>query len=186
MDRVIQWMLANKDLITSWTAIFAVLASAVSFTIAAINMMMQRKHNRKSVLPIGHISVGDYENQIFVRIWNYGIGPMLIKRVVVAGEGGVKQEAAIIDLMPKLPGEYHWSTFVGNISDRTIPAADHISLILLEGDEDNGEFVAAREMVRRALSRLTVTVEYKDVYGNNMPAAIRNLEWFGRHWAQDS
>ena len=91
MNSGFQWVVANKDLITSWTAIFAVLASAVSFTIAAINMMMQRKHNRKSVLPIGHISVGDYENQIFVRLWNYGIGPMIIKRVVVVKEGDVEQ-----------------------------------------------------------------------------------------------
>src|SRR5262249_33667018 len=178
-----QWIETNKDLITSWTAILAVFASAVSFTIAAINMMMQRRHNRKSVLPIGHVAVGDYENQIFVRLWNYGVGPMIIKKVVVTKQGHVEKPLpAIISFMQELPGKCHWSTFVEDISDRAIPVKDHISLIVLEGDEGNSDFVVARELVRKALSGLIIKVEYQDVYGENMQPAIRSLEWFGRHW----
>jgi hypothetical protein len=187
MNDLFQWMETNKDLITSWTAILAVLASAASFIIAAVSMRVQRIHNRESVLPIGNVGAGDYENEIFVRIWNYGVGPMIIKKVVVERKGDVEQpRPAIVDFMPKLPGNYLWSTFVRDISDRAIPATDHISLISLEGDEGNRDFVAARETVRKALSGLTVKVEYEDVYGENMPPAVRSLEWFGRHWAQDS
>jgi hypothetical protein len=176
MHDVSQWMAANKDLITSWTAILAILTSV---TIAAINMTMQRRHNRKSVLPIGHVSVGDYNNQIFVRLWNYGVGPMIIKRVVVAREGEQKKPS-IIGFMPKLPDDFPWSTFVGDISNRVIPGNDNIPLILLEGDEKNRDFVAVRQMVREILSGLTIKVEYKNVYGENMPPAVRNLDWFGR------
>jgi hypothetical protein len=185
MGTVFQWMVENKDLITSWTAIFAVVASAASFGIAALNMRMQRRHNRKSVLPIGHVTVGDYENQLFVRVWNYGVGPMIIKKMIVEGEDGADQKLpGIVDLMPELPGKCAWSTFVRNISDRAIPANDHITLILLEGGEDDSDFVAARQMVRKALSGLTVKIEYKDIYGETMPPAVRNLKWFGRHWSQ--
>jgi hypothetical protein len=187
MNSAFQWMATNKDLITSWTAILAVFASAASFAIAALSMRVQRSHNRKSVLPMGSVTVGDYENQLFVRVWNYGVGPMIIEKLVIEREDGADQRVpGIIDLMPTLPGKCRWSTFVREISDRAIPANDHITLILLEGDEDDRDFVAARQMVRKILSGLTVKVEYKDVYGETMPPAVRNLKWFGRHWTEDS
>src|SRR5580704_2616478 len=115
MNSAFQWMATNKDLITSWTAILAVFASAASFAIAALSMRMQRSHNRKSVLPMGSVTVGDYENQLFVRVWNYGVGPMIIEKLVIEQDGADQQVSGLIDLMPKLPGKCLWSTFVRDI-----------------------------------------------------------------------
>ena len=167
--------------VTAWTSIFALFFSTVSIIVAIANMRMQRRHNRKSVLPIGHISVGDYENQIFVSVRNHGVGPMVVKKVVVAKEGDAEQQRALIHFMPELPGQCLWTHFVDDISGRAIPAGEYISFVSLEGDQDDKDFVEARQVVRKALSELSVKVEYENIYGEKMPVASRNLNWFGRH-----
>ena len=73
MQEFISILSANDKLVTSWTAILAVFISLISIIITVVNVAMQRAHNRKSVLPIGSLSLGDYENQIFVRLRNDGV-----------------------------------------------------------------------------------------------------------------
>jgi hypothetical protein len=142
---------------------------------------MQIRHNRKSVLPIGHISVGDYENKLFVRLWNHGVGPMIVENVqVTITETGQQISDRIIGAMPELPGDYPWTNFVGNISGRAISAKDSIILIQLDGDPDNDAFNKIRTEVRKALAPLSVKVEYKNIYDQGMPAR-RDLNWFARN-----
>jgi hypothetical protein len=181
MHDMISFLSANDKLVTTWTAIAALFVSFLSIVIAIVNMTMQRAHNRKSVLPIGHLSVEDYENRISVRLRNDGVGPLIVeKAIVTAGGDGAQAGAAIIDFMPELPSGCLWSTFVGDISGRAITAEGGITLISLEGDQKEKGFVAAKRMTREALSALTVKVEYKNIYGETMPPAIRSLNWFGR------
>lgn len=143
---------------------------------------MQRAHNRKSVLPIGHFSVGDYENQIFVHLRNDGVGPMIIEKLTVEKGGNSEQaKSAIIEFMPELPGGYLWSNFVEDISGRALSAEKNIVLISLEGDQEEKGFIAAKQIVRKALSDLAVKVEYKNIYGEEMPPVSRSLRWFARH-----
>jgi hypothetical protein len=179
MSEIVSFLSANDKLVTAWTAIAALFVSVVSIIIAIVNMTMQRAHNKKSVLPIGHISLGDYENQISVRVRNDGVGPMIIERVMVTGEGE-RTASAVMDFMPELPSGYLWRSFVGDISGRAIPAEGNIILISLEGDQDDKGFIAARRMTREALSRLSIKVNYRNIYGETMPPASRSLSWFGR------
>ena len=83
MDDVILFLSEHDKLVTSWTAILAVFISLVSVFIALINFAMQRADNRKALLPIGNLSLGDYENHIFVRLRNDGVGPMIVDHIVV-------------------------------------------------------------------------------------------------------
>jgi hypothetical protein len=178
---IISFLSDNDKLVTAWTAIAALFVSIVSIVIAIVNMAMQRAHNRKSVLPIGHITVGDYENEISVRLRNDGVGPLIVEKVaVMRGADSERAESAIIEFMPELPGGHLWSTFVGNISGRAISAEDRITLILLEGNQKDERFNAAKRSVRKALSDLTVRVEYRNIYGEKMPSVSRSLNWFGR------
>jgi hypothetical protein len=105
---------------------------------------------RQQVLPIGHIGVGDYENKLYVRLWNHGVGPMIVERMRITETKTEKQVSnAIIDAMPKLPNDYAWTNFVEDISGRAIAARDSIMLIQLEGDPSNDGFKEIRNQVRR-------------------------------------
>jgi hypothetical protein len=107
---------------------------------------------------------------------------MIVESLVVARtDKNEPTGKALIDFMPELPSGHDWSTFVHDIAGRAISAEDYITLILLEGDPNDDVFVAMRRDVRRSLSNLSVTVEYKNVYSERMPSASRHLRWFGRH-----
>lgn len=58
-------------------------------------------------------------------------------------------------------------------------------IIELNGDEDDMTCAAFRDQVRRAISALTITVEYKDIYGRSISNKVRDLKWFGRHFDGD-
>ena len=183
MQEFISLLSANEKLVTSWTAILAVFISLVSIVVAVVNIAMQRAHNRKSVLPIGNLSLGDYENQIFVRLRNDGVGPMIIDNISVQQiETGKEIGSALIDLMPK---GLAWTTFVKDISGRAFAASKDIDLILFEGDPNKPQFIDARQRVREALSKLRVKVHYHSIYGDEM-VAERPLDWFGRHAKNDA
>jgi hypothetical protein len=182
MHDMISFLSTNDKLVTAWTAIAALFVSIISIVVAVVNMTMQRAHNRKGVLPIGHISVADYENQLSVRLRNDGVGPMVVKKATVMKGGDSQQtKLAIIEFMPELPNGILWSIFVGDISGRAVSAEDKIILISLEGDQEDAGFIAARRMIREALSDLTIKVEYENIYGERMPPVSRRLDWFARH-----
>jgi hypothetical protein len=177
VQEVISLLSANDKLVTSWTAILAVFISLVSIIITVVNVAMQRAHNRKSVLPIGTLSLGDYENQIFVRLRNDGVGPMIIDNISVHQIENEKEiGSTLIDLMPK---GVVWRTFVRDISGRAFAASKDIDLILFEGDSDDARFIDGRQRIREALSNLRVKVHYHSIYGEKL-VAERALDWFGR------
>ena len=86
---VVAYLDKHHDVVTAGTAILALLVSLISIFFTAGSMAMQRLHNRKSVLPLGHITVGDYEDDIFVRLRNDGISPMVIEKMFVTKEGAL-------------------------------------------------------------------------------------------------
>jgi hypothetical protein len=181
MADIMSFLSANDKLVTAWTAIAALLVSVISIIVAVANMTIQRAHNRKSVLPMGHISVGDYSNRISVHLRNDGVGPMIVRKATIVREGdNGRARSAIIEFMPEMPGGYPWTTFVGDISGRAVSAADSIALVLIEGDQRDDRFAAVKQMIRAALSNLSVRVEYTNIYGERMPSVVRSLDWFAR------
>ena len=179
MQDIFEFLAANHDLVTAITAVAALLVSAVSIILAVFNMTTQRTHNRKSLMPIAHIRLGDYENRIFVRLHNDGVGPMLIDSIAVtkrAAKG--KREASLMEFMPELPTGILWSTFVADLAGWALAADKDITLLLLEGDPADRTFVEARQSVRGALADLKIEIKYRDIYGRKMPPARRDLNWF--------
>jgi hypothetical protein len=176
--------MSSSALITIWTAIAALFVSFLSIILTSLSLWMQRIHNRKTVLPIGHITVGDYENDIFVRLCNDGVGPIIIEDVVAFRESDKSDKTisknAIIDFMPDLPGDHAWTTFVRDIKGRALSPQQHITLIELEGVPSHEDFESAKRIVRRKLSTLRVVVTYRNIYNERMPLIVRRLDWFGR------
>lgn len=181
MITIIEWVSSHKDSVTSWTAILAIIGSTISIFIAIINMKLQRVHYRKTLMPIGSLSLGDYEQEAFVRLRNDGAGPMILNEISVyrAGEAD-KIGSALIDFMPK---GLDWITFVKDISGRAFAPGKEIDLIAI-GEESDPHFSDVHRSVREALSTLSVKVEYESVYGDKQ-SVQRSLDWFGRHLGND-
>lgn len=176
MDKFFEWVGQNKDLVTGCTAILAIVASTLSILIAVVNMRWQRIHWRKTLLPIGSLSLGDYQNMIFVRLRNDGAGPMIVDSIAVL-RNGEQVGSALIELMPD---GLEWTTFVKDISGRAFASGKEIDLISIADDLNDTNFVDARDRVRRALADLSLRVNYHSVYGDGQYYQ-RSLDWFGRH-----
>jgi hypothetical protein len=182
MNEVMKFFANNHDAVGAIIGIVALLVSAYSIILSVQNTKAGRIHDRKSVMPIGHISVADFENRLTVRVHNNGIGPMLIDRLVVTKHGNDDEsKSALIDFMPDLPSGMLWTTFMGNIDGSALAADKHITLLSLEGDSSDARFIKARQSVRRALSELQTAVTYRNIYGEQMPPVTRDLEWFARN-----
>jgi hypothetical protein len=179
MQELFSYLTANHDLVAAATAVAALVVSTISIILAIFNMTTQRTHNRKSLMPIGHVRLGDFDNRIFVELHNDGIGPMLIEHMVVSkNRGWSKKQASFTGLVPALPPGIHWSTFVTDVSGRALSAGKNIVILMLEGDSTDEGFLAARQSVRQALADLRIVVRYRDIYGHKMPPAKRDLNWF--------
>ena len=181
MRAIIADLSQHRDLVTTWTAIAAIFMSLISIAVTLITMRMQRVHYRKSLLPIGNLSLGDYENKIFVLFRNDGVGPLIIDKVSIRKNGHQDEiGSALIELMPELPEGVNWTTFVKDIRGRAFATNREIYLLLFEGKLSDPKFVDSRQKIRSALSNLCVKIEYHSVYGEHL-AAERRLDWFGRN-----
>ncbi|MFB6415224.1 MULTISPECIES: hypothetical protein [Bradyrhizobium] len=180
MGDFIKWIGENKDTVTGITAILAIVASTISILLAIMNMRWQRVHYRKTLMPIGSISMGDYEDSIFVRLRNDGAGPMIMDEIVVF-RNDEKVGAALIDLMPR---GLLWTTFVKDISGRAFVSGKEIDLISISGDTEDPEYLEAHRSVREALSTLSIRASYHSIYGDKQHCR-RSLDWFGRHVRAD-
>jgi hypothetical protein len=160
-------------------AFLALLVSAISVAISIWAVRTERKHNELSVRPLAEITVADYENCLRVKLRNHGIGPMIIRAVIVSD--GKTAKPAILDWMPDLPGGRPWTNFAGMVSDRTLSPGSEIILLELTAYEGETGFAECRDLVRAALAPLTVAVEYTNIYNTVMPSRQKELSWFGRH-----
>jgi hypothetical protein len=182
MDDLVAFLTAKHDLVAAITAVAALIVSTISILLAIFNMTTQRTHNRKSLMPIAHVRLGDYESRLFVELHNDGIGPMVIDNIAVSkSRGWSKKQTSFLGLLPELPPGILWSTFVTDLSGRALSAGKDITILLLEGDPTDQKFLAARQSVRQALADLQIVVKYRDIYGHKMPAAKRNLDWFAQN-----
>jgi hypothetical protein len=178
-DELVKLVKEHPDQINAFVAICALLVSFLSILLTFIALWLQRRHNFKSVAPIASILVGDFENKLQVTLKNTGIGPLVIEKFRVSGPMGEMDD--IISWMPESSTGIHWGTFTANIDGRSVSPNESVIILQLAGDPDDEEFAAFRDDVRRALSKLTATLEYKDIYDRNMLIKQRDLKWFARN-----
>jgi hypothetical protein len=105
---------------------------------------------------------------------------MKVTKLIVKLTDG-REEDSIIKLMPDLLHEQMWETFYDTIDGTVISQRTGEKLLSLTGDTDSENFIENRDTVRQALSQLTQTVEYEDLYGKTMPTLIKELTWFDRN-----
>lgn len=188
LDTLFATLVAKPDVANAVAAIGSAVLAAVACLISFVSLYVshrtakhQETHDRMSVRPLVYIAVGDYENRLYVKIQNNGVGPLILKRITV--EGAAEPNKPLIEAMPQLPPKAAWTNFVEDITGRSVPPGGEVFLIDLEegSSASRAYFTVARDKVRAALGTLTVKVEYTDIYDHSLPASLRKLDWFHRH-----
>lgn len=163
----------NAELIV---AACAAIISLISLAVAVKALKTQREHNYLSVRPIANFSRGDYEDCVFVKIKNYGAGPLLIDSFTVQSSQSTHKR--MIDAFAGLADELTWDTFTDTIDGRAL--APNAEFVLIKATFDHSQH-GVKERVRAALAKMTLQLSYKDIYGRPQPAVTESLVWFNRH-----
>jgi hypothetical protein len=170
---MIEWISKNVGVIV---AACAAAISLISLLVALKALKIQREHNYLSVKPIAHFSRGDYEDCIFVKLKNYGTGPLLVDSFTVQSAQSVHRR--MIDALDSLAQEVTWDNFTDTIDGRAL--APNKEFVLIKATFDKSQN-AHRARIRSALAKMTLQLSYKDIYGKQHPSVIEPLIWFARH-----
>jgi hypothetical protein len=186
METLIQLLKTDPNAANAFGAMASAAAAIIALFISALSVYFshralsdQRKHNELSVRPLAEVTVADYENSLWVKVRNNGSGPMIVKQITVSN--GQDAKDTILDWMPTLPNGRPWTTFSHSLKNRTLLPGAEMTLLELTEVEGDVNFECARNTVREALARLTVNVEFSDIYNATMKPHIKKLSWFGRH-----
>jgi hypothetical protein len=156
-------------------SISAIIISIISLFVTIFALYFHRKHNQLSVKPIAHFSKGDYEDQIFVKIKNYGLGPLIIDRFEI--NRGNQSFQRLIDSLGEQSSSIVWDTFTDSLDGRVL--APQKEFILMQGSfelEQNN----IRMGIRRLLAQTSLTIHYKCIYGKKQSPVTEQLDWFSR------
>jgi hypothetical protein len=152
-------------------AVFALVTSAVSIFVAAQALLDQRRHNLLSIKPFPNIATLKYLNLIGITIRNDGVGPLIIKKLVVwrgdeTEENPTSTKSDVISLMEedKSFKKVEFKDYRRNVAEGTcVKPGDEFPLIKLSGDHKDAEFCKQRDDCLRILSKLALKLEYTDV-----------------------
>jgi hypothetical protein len=167
------WVAKNVSVIV---AVCAAIISLASLVVAVRALRAQREHNYLSVRPIAHFSRGDYEDSIFIKLKNYGAGPLLIDSFIV--QFGQSHHERLIDALGEIASAITWDTFTDTIDGRAL--APNKEFVLLKASFGSSQ-ESAKKKIRSALSKMTLRLTYKDIYGRDQPEIEESLSWFSRN-----
>lgn len=136
---------------------------------------LQRVHNQKSVQPLAEINLRDKDGEMFVRIGNNGVGPLIVDKVVFTK--GNKQYEHIQDCLDIDPRAY-FHLDVNNTNKKVIISGGFLELF--SNTLNPKESAEKIEMFQKQLSVLGLKVHGHDIY-NNKISIEKSLSWFARH-----
>jgi len=170
-----------KDIVIPSAALIVSVA-AVYFTWKGLKL--QRAHNIKSMKPIGKFKLGDYESKLLIGIDNYGVGPLILKSLVLNGHNMKNGETFLkhfdFNELPKTK----WQNFTGFQKDRTIPSGGYLPLLEWSIDNDlkksEEDIELTKKICRRNFKDWVVKITYTDIYESEVFTEELELDWFGR------
>jgi len=187
-EQIFNWLSENTDQANAVAAIantiiaaLALVVAVASIVFAAKGLRTQRQHNKLSVRPLPFIACADYEDHLRVKVRNDGTGPLIVRSVDALLEG-VKQHDELVSYMPELPPGLSWCNFSSGVV-RSIPAGGELILLELKLDLTKQHHTHFRDLCRGVLQKITIVVNYSDVYEDNFDPVTRDLNWFGRRLA---
>ena len=165
------WINNHYELIV---AISAVLISIISLFVALKTLKIQQKHNKLSVKPLAHFSKADYQNKIYIKIKNYGLGPLIIKKLEIKKNN--KKYKRLIDTFEVLASKIMWDTFTDIVDNRVLAPQKEFLLIQVSFTDKQDKI---REEIRKSLAETTLTLTYQSIY-NDEQKATEEMKWFAR------
>ncbi|PKQ62585.1 hypothetical protein BZG02_12775 [Labilibaculum filiforme] len=164
-------------------AFSAFMVSLFGIGLSIRTLRIQRRHNYVSLMPIGQIVLGDYEDEIFVKISNAGVGPLIINSVEVYNSK-ISRSNLIDFLDVDMPRGLTWSDFVKELANKAIRVDEDMYLARVESldysEDKSTNYDDFKKSTRATLGGLTILVKYSDVYGKNHFEVSRTLNWFNR------
>ena len=187
-EEVLKHSLEPANFIEAMFSFGSIILSVVALVVSTVTFCSQKKHKKNSVRPILNIVFGDYENNIYVRVDNNGVGPAIIKNIecTYCSEKEMVTKKSLIDLFEEwistqVDADYIsekiacFTDFVENIAGRTI-APDHEIVLLKLTNPDYGQAV----ILRRFLKEVHIEVSYTDIYNTKPWKCRRACDFFGR------
>lgn len=129
--------------------------------------------------PLGNIICGDYEDKIEVKFKNCGMGPLIIKEIIVNKNGIIYDN--LVKQMPEIPETLSWKDFVIDGKNFVVGKDAQINLIKIVWNDEDPIFNKYKTDLRTSLKDIIIEIKYDDMYGRNMPSVSRNLELFSRN-----
>ena len=102
MEEVIAHIVQPISWVDVAISVCSLVISAAAVVISLTTYWSQKEHNKNSVRPILNITFGDYENDLYIRVDNNGVGPAIVAGVTCTccHFSEPKSADSLIGLMP--------------------------------------------------------------------------------------
>ena len=161
-------------------ALCALVTSAVSLAASIYFGWCTRDHNRRTVKPLPYASPSDFEDQLAIRLWNYGNGPLVLQKVIAHNKQN-DLSGHLIDLLPPPPEGLYFSNYVKPRPGRAIPPGESLTLFEFTVEDSNRKAIAYRDKLRDILGHFVMHIDYTDIYETIFPTYARDFTWFHRN-----
>ncbi|MCL1963816.1 MAG: hypothetical protein FWF69_01995 [Firmicutes bacterium] len=163
-----------KDIVLPLSSL---MVAVISIIVAMRALKGQKIHNKNSVKPIIQLRFGDYEDRIFVSAVNRGVGPGIVKNMIITNEETGEKYDHLIDIFgdSECTG-WPWSMY--NKRLKGIAIRPGISFTLIKMNKPNEK---QKAIIRKRLCALKIHFEYTDIYGQIFKNSY-GLEFFGRYY----
>jgi len=141
-------------------------------------LYLQRVHNQKSLKPLGQIVLEDQRKTLAVHLRNNGLGPLIIDKLTCRKDGVTYDS---LDACLSLPPRSYMHTPTNDSVRRVVLPNASLSVFDMRFDEH--EDASLIEQARIQLAPITVQVEFRDIYDNQVTVG-RDCQWFARHHSQ--
>lgn len=154
--------------------------SALIFSIVSFNRQQDRVevHARASVKPLLSIKSQTYKDLKSIQLFNYGLGPAIIKKAEFRRGTEGPPTNKIVELFAL---DIVWESFVNVVPDRAVPADGEIILIkqslshLQSQGYTQEEALSLLRQWQQQKMGIVVRIEYEDIFGNQMPMLEETL-----------
>lgn len=142
-------------------------------------LYLQRRHNEKSLKPLGQIDLLDQGQRLAVYLRNNGLGPLLVDRLVFTRNNQTfSRIEECLDLNPRS----YMHVPVDAAARRVV--LPNSQLVVFEqnlAQHAEGEM----DRVRQQLAGIRIKVEGRDIYDNRITLE-RDFSWFARYLEKEN
>lgn len=169
----------TAEVVISIASLMVALAALI-FSILSFNRQQDRAeiHARASVKPLLSIRSQTYTDLKSILLFNYGVGPAIIKKAEFRRGPEGPPTNSIVKLFAL---DITWESFVNVVPNRAIPAEGEIVLIkqslphLQSQGFSQDEALSLLHRWQQQKTGIVVRIEYEDIYGNKMLALDETL-----------